>query len=876
MSKMKKKILVVEKKERDRNVLEKILCDIYDVKFTDDGRDAIEILKSKEFQPDAMVLNLNLSGMSGCQVLKIMGDYGMLPDIPVLAISDKFGDETELEALALSAADYMPKPYHPQALRRRLANLIQLQKIKELVKLLERDETTGLYNKVAFCDKAESMLEAHPDKSFDLLAIDIEHFQLFNESYGYIEGDHLLKYISDTLRRILDGKNAICAREYGDRFLIMQERRPSYYEDFHDSLVSNIEKYPLDIKVHLKFGIYQLNENDEDINVACDRAISAVKRDKTKFGEDTSYYDDSAIAQLYLEQQITDDMIDALKNGEFQVYLQPKYDLFNEKIAGAEALVRWIHPKKGIIPPCDFIPIFEKNGFITELDMYVWERTCALLEEWIKRENKYVPVSVNVSRKDIYKENLVEILQNMLKKYGLKPKHLHLEITESAYTENPDQLIKVVTELKQAGFTIEMDDFGSGYSSLNMLAKLPIDVLKLDIKIIQSYGEKNSSRSIINFIMGLARWMNLYVVAEGVETQQQIDLLKSMDCNYVQGYYYAKPMPDKDFEDKLSRSDLSLMPSAEDDGSNNTIMVRDYDKDQIMLIIDDLAMNRAILTEYFRDKFSIVEATNGDAALGYFRKGGKADIIILDIYMPHVDGFQVLEVLKSNALVKDIPVIVSSQADDATIIRAIKAGASDFMTKPFTKEDAVMCVNRVFSEVRKSKREDEEIRSRMTIMEKLATTDYLTGLWNRVQLEKLINRYLEEHPENRCNLIIVNVDNFKQINDTLGHMKGDEVLQMIAEKLLYCFREDDIVGRLEGDTFAVLMKAELEKDELQRRMDGFHKAMRFEIEGIKLTCSSGACRYPDSADDFELLYKKADKAMYMAKRNSRGQCVISD
>lgn len=869
----KRKILAVEDQKLNRAVLQQILEDDYDVIYAENGKKALEILERERRQLSMVLLDIVMPVMDGYEVLEIMEKKRMLDEIPVLVASQRFGDDSEIKALSLGAGDYVPKPYDAQILKRRMKNLIQMHEALRQVNMLEKDPVTGLYNNAAFSTRVADIFEKYPEKQFDVIVMDIEHFKLFNNYYGFQEGDHLLRYIADKLIELLFDKTSLCAREYADLFLIVCERKGDYFQDIYKGLTREMEAYPSDIKIHLKFGIYQAEDYTMGITGMCDRAICALKRGKGIYAKDVVYYDNDIEDELFWEQQITDDMEAALENGEFQVYLQPKYDIFSEKMAGAEALVRWMHPKKGIIPPNRFIPIFEKNGFITELDLYVWDKTCELISEWIKEENKYVPVSVNVSRKDIYKENLPEIFLELLKKYNLKQKYLHLEITESAYTENPDQLVKVVNELKDAGFTIEMDDFGSGYSSLNMLAKLPIDILKLDMKIIQSYGEKNSSRSIINFIMGLAKWMNLYVVAEGVETKEQLELLKSMDCNYAQGYYFAKPMPDKDFGDRLQSHEVIHMPGAdENDGENTQILVRDYDKEQIMLVIDDLAMNRAILADYFRDLFSIVEATNGDAALNYFKRGGKADIIMLDIYMPHIDGFQVLDELKTNPVTKDIPVIVSSQADDATIVRAIKAGAADFITKPFTKEDAFRCVNHVVTDMsKKIRREDAEIRDRMNAMEKLATTDFLTGLWNRARFEVLVEKYLEENPDEQCNFIMLDVDNFKTVNDRLGHLAGDGVLQMIAEKLSNCFREDDLLCRMGGDEFAVLMKADMGRKELIERMEILHRSMTFETDGISITCSSGVCCYPTGGRDFTTLYKHADKALFQAKRSGKNR-----
>lgn len=871
----KRNILVVEDQKLNQVILKEILQDEYRVIYANNGQEAMEILREQLGQLSAVLLDIVMPVMDGYDVLRTMQKENMLGQIPVLVASQRFGDDSELKALNLGANDFVPKPYNPPILLQRIKNLIELYESMRKVVVLERDDVTGLFNKAAFLSRSAEVLEEHPEKKYDMIVLDIEHFKLINESCGFEEGDKLLKYIGGKLSELLDEEYTVCAREYADRFFVFRERNRSKFEDFHRVLVESIENYPLDMKVHLKFGIYQIQCASMDIQIMCDRAVCAVKRGKGTYGADILYYDDSIGKQMYLEQQITDDMVRALKAGEFQVYLQPKYDLFSEKMAGAEALVRWIHPEKGIIPPNEFIPVFEKNGFITELDMYIWEKTCEIISNWMKEENKYVPVSVNVSRKDIYKENLPEVFLGLLNKYGLKQKYLHLEITESAYTENPDQLIKAVNDLKNAGFTIEMDDFGSGYSSLNMLSELPIDILKLDMKIIQSYGERNSSRSIINFIMGLAKWMNLHVVAEGVETKEQIDLLKSLDCGYAQGYYFAKPMPDKDFENELKKLEVSHMAGAEDELENARILVRDYDKDQIMLVIDDLAMNRAIITDYFRDTFSIVEASNGEAALSYFKRGGKADIIILDIYMPHMDGFQVLEELKKETATKDIPVIVSSQADDTTIIKALRAGAADFMTKPFAREDALRCVNHVLSDLsKKIRREEKEIRDRMDIMEKLATTDFLTGLWNRPHFEKLVRNYLAKNENVKCNFIMVDIDDFKDISDRFGHLVGDEILQKIATRLMYCFRENDIVCRMGGDEFAILMKAEMNREELMERMQELHRSMDFEISGQHITCSSGVCCYPEHGTDFMTLYRNADKALFRAKRNGKNQNVF--
>ena len=280
----------------------------------------------------------------------------------------------------------------------------------------------------------------------------------------------------------------------------------------------------------------------------CDRALLAADSVKGQYNRHYAVYDDTLRARLLREKAITDAMESALAEEQFVVYLQPKYSLREECMAGAEALVRWNHPKLGFISPGEFIPLFEKNGFIPQLDQYVWEKVCTYLHEWRQKGYPTLPVSVNVSRADIFQIELVQVLTELTQKYGIEPSNLHLEITESAYAENPTQILQAVNQLRKLGFVIEMDDFGSGYSSLNMLNQMQMDILKLDMKFIQNEMAKPVSQSILSYVVSMVHGMKLSVVAEGVETREQLERLQSIGCDYVQGYFLAKPMPASDYE----------------------------------------------------------------------------------------------------------------------------------------------------------------------------------------------------------------------------------------------------------------------------------------------------------------------------------------
>ena len=289
------------------------------------------------------------------------------------------------------------------------------------------------------------------------------------------------------------------------------------------------------------------------VEMMCDRAVWVVDTIKGIYDQYVAVYDDKIRNILLREQAITDAMETALSEKQFTVYFQPKHSLNDDIMAGAEALVRWIHPEWGFMSPGEFIPLFEKNGFIRKLDEYVWESVCEKLREWKDKGYEIVPVSVNVSRADIYQSDLVKTFCKLIEKYDIEPKYLHLEITESAYTENPEQIISTVEDLRSKGFIIEMDDFGSGYSSLNMLGEMSLDILKLDMKFIRNQMAKPADRSLLKAIVEMAHTLDLKIVAEGVETEKQRDRLKAIMCDYAQGYFYAKPSPSAEYEKLLQK-----------------------------------------------------------------------------------------------------------------------------------------------------------------------------------------------------------------------------------------------------------------------------------------------------------------------------------
>ena len=389
----------------------------------------------------------------------------------------------------------------------------------------------------------------------DAIVIDIEHFHLINEIYGRVEGDRILQKVASMIMSELDGSYGIACRYAADTFYIYHSCTSDYCT-LAERILNEIAEGAFEsANIRLRIGInkdvdrlVQPEQWFDHAKLACD----GLRGDYTR---QMAYYD-SAIhdRQLYHERLIRD-IDSSIANKDFTVFFQPKYGIDGDRpvLRSAEALIRWKHPELGMISPGDFIPLFEGNGLVQKLDRFVWEEAASQIAQWKKKFGITVPVSVNVSRIDIFDPDLEDRLLGILDKNGLTTSELLLEITESAYSDSAVRLIEVVNNLRDKGFKIEMDDFGSGYSSLNMLTTIPIDVLKMDMKFVSNMLKDEKSLKLCELVMDISRFLDVPVVAEGVEEKAQLDMLKSMGCQIIQGYYFSKPLPADQFEELICK-----------------------------------------------------------------------------------------------------------------------------------------------------------------------------------------------------------------------------------------------------------------------------------------------------------------------------------
>lgn len=520
----------------------------------------------------AIILNPNQENFNGFEFVKKINTFPQLKHIPVIFALPQDDELSQLKALELGIVDFIYLPLKEKIVISFIKGVIkkaidyykdqqskklncQNQEQKILKEKTHIDEKTGIYNKLSFVEKTAELLKANPDKKYVIIRWDIDRFKIYNQTFGYAAGDKILSQIGQIYRETVPD-TITYGHITADHFVTCSEFKNYDQREIVTRITNFLSKLNPNFEFIVRLGLYIIESPDEDISLCCDKALLAQKSIKNSFAQRFAYYSDSMLTDLLKEQELISEMEPALAKHQFIIYLQPQYDYATNTMTGAEALVRWNHPEKGLIPPGLFIPIFENNGFICKLDLYVWEEACKLLRKWKDQGLNPVPISVNISRRDIYNQNLATIFDNLMKTYNLDPKMLRLEITESAYMDNPEQLIKVVDELKELGFCIEMDDFGSGYSSLNTLKDVPVDVLKLDMKFIMSATQgtdsaKSKGGHILSSIVRMANWLKLPVIAEGIETGIQADYLKSIGCFYMQGYYFAKPMPVEEYEELL-------------------------------------------------------------------------------------------------------------------------------------------------------------------------------------------------------------------------------------------------------------------------------------------------------------------------------------
>jgi len=617
ISSQKRRILIVAGDPSRQRFLGDALQAQYDVIYAQTGAEALEAVYESKDLLALVLLDFALPDTQGKAILKQVCEDPLLKSVSVIAMSRDRQDE--VYALNNGAMDFILKPCDLSGVvLARVRHVIELSENRNIIRSTERDQLTGLYNKDFFFNYANQYDVYHQDMDMDAIVVNISHFHMINERHGKAYGDDVLRRVGGRIRQSVSGEGGIVCRRDGDTFLIYCPHRDKYEDILKEATTG------MDSRVRLRMGVYPHVDKQLDIERRFDRAKLASDTVRDSFTKTVALYDEQMHRSEVYTEQLLEDFPTAIAEKQFVVYYQPKFAIQGTMpvLNSAEALVRWMHPRFGLVSPGNFIPLFESNGLIRQLDSFVWREVAIQMRDWKDRLGICVPVSVNVSRVDIFDYDLVDHMKGLIREFDLSPDEFLLEITESAYTQDSAQIINTVNALREAGFHIEIDDFGSGYSSLNMISTLPMDALKLDMEFMHNAFKERKNTKMLDAVIDIAYSLEVPTIAEGVETAEQMFALKEMGCDIVQGFYFSRPLPpeaferfllekkngrsykpDRDKESKVRAAEQFAYEALHDpltglyNHSAYKMLLKDADQRNIALILADVDGYDAILAE---------------------------------------------------------------------------------------------------------------------------------------------------------------------------------------------------------------------------------------------------------------------------------------
>ena len=545
---IKRTVIVADNEKMNREALGKILENDYNVFFAENGEDLIRMVEANEDTLSLIMFDLHMPGMDGYTILDVLRADGRSERIPVVTLV--LAEPKGIESLKHGAADFIKKPYDmPDKIRARVSRLIGYYEDREVIRATEKDELTGLYSMNYFYAYASIKDKYMPDRNMDAVTLNVNNFHLYNEMYGFNAGNKVLRRIGEIIDAYATDNGGIAARSDCDNFSLYLPHKDSMGE-LVKLVETGIKEDPDVFNVTFRLGVNtRMAGSKEKLELIFNRARDAAESIRGLYGSVIAYYDSEMASHRVFEEKLARNISNAIDNGEIEVVYQPKYDITtNEPVLnGAEALVRWRHPKYGMLFPGTFIPLFEQNGLIKELDSFVWKKAAEQIRKWKDTLGVALPISVNVSRLDLQDEGIVDDLCEIVNNAEIGTNELHLEIAESSYISDSDHMCEVLKRFREKGFVVEIDGFGRGFSSLNMLTTLPADILKVDMDLISNISENKRSKKLMELILDIARFLGMPVVVEGVEAKEHFETLKNLDCDMIQGYYFSRPVVPEEF-----------------------------------------------------------------------------------------------------------------------------------------------------------------------------------------------------------------------------------------------------------------------------------------------------------------------------------------
>lgn len=738
--------------------------------------------------------------------------------------------------------------------------LVQSRNQKKLRDLAFVDKVTGGRNNLKFEMDAQELIQDAPGE-YSFVSMDVQDFKLINNIYGNRRGDEILCYL---YRKITENlrKDEVCGRGGADIFYFILRNQN------HDEIKQRLQVLYDDISTEesfgliLRFGVYCLLPEAEVLSDVREKANMARKVETIHVEYSCTFFNQQQQDILVKEKELIDMVDSALENGEFRVYLQPKVRLEDQKVAGAEALVRWKNPQKGFLSPGMFIPLFEKYRLISRLDLYVFEEVCRMLARWSQEGKELCTISVNLSRQNLEQIDFLTKYCEICSKYHVPPKLIEFELTETILFENFDVVRVCIRKMHEIGFHCSLDDFGTGYSSLGLLNALDVDEIKLDRSFFVGKNDNAKGRRIVETILKLAGQLHIRTVAEGIDQVRQVQYVKQSACDMVQGFVFFKPMPIETFEEqvfeqgRLRRVELSGQDIVETTSEESSISR-----------YTGYAVENIIAFSYFTDEDEVVFSSLFSPVLGgeYTHFNAKAFFQNSGLFHENDrdDFFRMLERI---------------QREDTRIENTLRVNVAEgryewvevHLHKETQRNGRLGAIVGIFVNTGRWKKELNRWKEK-------ANRDALTGIYNREFFEDWVKNAIETASIHCGALIFIDIDDFKQANDTLGHVFGDDILRCVAQRVTRVFRRTDIVARYGGDEFVVFVPSvsmEVLLARLEQLCEVFSNPYRSTNLRYPISGSIGAAYYPDGGEDYESLLKNADIALYEAKKRGKSQYVL--
>lgn len=731
---------------------------------------------------------------------------------------------------------------------------------KEIEESLTVDGLTGLLSRRGFEERAAAILHKYRSRNYCIVEFDVDNFKGINNTYGFAQGDRLLCEMAGLISGWMEGQ-AICARINADDFVLLSEQRETLVSELEELLsraVKNQNVFEALGDIGFTLGAYQIENNGEIIKTIMDKASTAHKTAKLHKHKSLLWYDESLIEKIELENRYLEQMHQGVKAGEFKMFLQPKVELSGMDVIGAEALVRWEMPDRGMVYPDEYIPLFEKNGSIVDLDYYMLETACAYLRRRLDESQPVFTLSVNFSRVTLYQQTFYDTVLEIVNRFDLPHYYIEIEVTESAFNEVTDAVLQTLQRLRDAGFYISMDDFGAGYSNLNMLSRFPIQIIKLDREFVRDLEQNKNVRGIIACVVDMAHAMGLKVICEGVEREEHVRFLRNIGCDYAQGYYFSRPIPQDEFGQIYQSFKVpelltkSLCVSAGDSTASfeidaneehlfENIFLQTYpgfislrnEKHQIVYLNDNFRnwikqytdvkpLGRtnvelaAIVPENVADTFLQCHDGSMELQKDMGNRNGLKKVIEFKGKPGTGEDSQYYDVLKYWVKLSGAPYIFTIAYD---ITKLYLENAKNFQS---------------------------------------SMTDSLTGVRNRRYLQSEIAMYRGHYAA------AFDLDNFKMVNDLEGHITGDKILREFVSFIEAHVPDIIMMIRLGGDEFLAIFKREKTREEICRALS----QARSEFETLYsmysyLSFSAGVDMIGPKTDE---TLRMLDKRMYEDKK----------